>query len=181
MSGLVTMTPTSIDHVGTSASINANGGVDFEGVTSLSLNGVFKGGDDGFDNYVVMLSGTVSAGGAYVAHRYLSQGLPALGSDYTYEYLEAEGGNVTSVRTSKDHARFAGFNAPLIQGVTLNLYGPSLGSPTAWRSVTHNSYGSAAISDYAGTHSLSESYDGLTIFPASSTITGNVIVMGYAE
>jgi len=52
MSGLVTMPPTSIDHVGTSASINANGGVDFEGVTSLSLNGVFTGD---YDNYLMIV------------------------------------------------------------------------------------------------------------------------------
>jgi hypothetical protein len=50
--GLVSMTPSSIAHSGTSASINADGGVDFTAVTELSLNGVFT---SDYDNYLIVM------------------------------------------------------------------------------------------------------------------------------
>jgi hypothetical protein len=57
--GLVIMTPTSIAHAGTSASINADGGVDFTAVTSLSLNGVFT---SAHDNYLIVIRYVAASG-----------------------------------------------------------------------------------------------------------------------
>jgi hypothetical protein len=64
------------------------------------------------------------------------------------------------------------------------VYGPYLAQPTAYRSVTIENGGSpgvVGILDYAGTHSLSTSYDGIQLIPASGTITGQLTVFGLAQ
>lgn len=174
--GMVLINPTSIAYSGTSASIGANGQVTFTAVTSLSLNGVFSAD---FDNYVVSVRGSIATSGAGVRIRYRASGTDDSGTNYTQQYLEAEGTSVTSSRaTSENKGGVAGFNNAYPQGFSLNIYGPYLSQPTAWRSIDINAYLGAAISEYAGTHSLSTSYDGFTLIPDANSITGALQVMG---
>jgi hypothetical protein len=184
MSGLVTMTPTSIEHVGTSASINANGGVDFEGVTSLSLNGVFTGGDDGFDNYVIYLSGGDVSVDTDIKAKLRSNGLNTADTKYTRQNMNAQDASVNgSRRTSEDAGSIGVFRAAVPpNAIEAHFYGPALDQPTAWRIVTVTSGNGAEIMDRALTHSEGASYDGFTIYPEQNiSMTGNLIVMGYAE
>jgi hypothetical protein len=181
MDGLVTMTPTSIDHVGTSASINANGGVDFEGVTSLSLNGVFTGGDDGFDNYRVVINFIKDAGiSADMQMALRASGADAT-SNFTSQRLRARDVNVDGIRTND--SRFGDLGATsLYSGLEAHFYGPGLGQPTAIRTFSSAGRDNASLYDYAQTHSLDTSYDGFTIYSSNAeSFTGNLIVMGYAE
>ena len=183
MSGLVTMTPSSIDHVGTSASINANGGVDFTGVTSLSLDGVFQGGDDGFDNYVVMCHGVGSAETVSVDLWYRANGNDAKGVDYTRQQLRADAGTVAGDRPpTATSTRQLIVSSTALSAVEIYFYGPSLPKPTASRSVSVMGRNGARIYDHAATHSQPVSYDGFTLTVLNTdTMTGNLIVMGYAE
>lgn len=178
MDGLVTMTPSSIDHVGTSASINANGGVDFEGVTSLSLNGVFTGNHD---NYLVMLNvvATVDGSGVRFYLRASASGSDATGSDYADQSLVADNTPPYGHRYESQTSGRITLTGTTEAGCYWHIYGPYLAQPTATRSTTASSSKTATISDYAATHSLSTSYDGFTLF--NGTLTGNLIVMGYAE
>ena len=180
--GLISMTPTSIAHSGTSASINADGGVDFTAVTSLSLNGVFT---SDYDNYLLVMSETLGTGTAETLEiRFRAAGTDATGGDYAWQYLNATGSSTVGSRsTSQTLGRIANSSAssPNANGHTVHIYGPYLAQPTAWRSVDVNSNGAASIIDVAGTHSLSTSYDGCTILIGASAITGNVHVFGYEE
>ena len=182
MSGLVTMVPSSIDHVGTSASINANGGVDFEGVTSLSLNGVFTGD---YDNYLMIVGAINDTTGNVTLGTQLSVAgiADATVNSYTAQSLVASdtvysNGNRTtenSWNTRSPVIADAGWS-----GYEYHIYGPFLAQPTAMRAVTGIATSGAYMNETAGTHNQSTSYDGL-VFTVARSITGNLIVMGYAE
>ncbi len=71
-------------------------------------------------------------------------------------------------------------------GCEAHVYGPRLLQPTALRTVKVSDYNNAYITESAGTHAPvpdpNVGYDGFSIDTLSATtITGNVIVMGYAE
>ena len=174
--GMVLMKPTSITHSGTSATLGANGQVTFSAVTSLSLNGVFTAD---FDNYVISVRSVLASGAQGLDMRYRVSGADASGSNYTDQYLIASGTGVTPGRdASQTRLRIGATSDTLRTGHTVYIYGPALAQPTASRSVSADGISNARIYDNANTHSLSTAYDGFTIFPASSSMTGAVQVYG---
>lgn len=178
--GLIVMQPTSIAYSGTSASINADGGVDFTAVTSLSLNGVFT---SAYDNYLIVISGT-NAADYQMVYNLRAAGTDATGSNYTQQRLLATSTTVSGTRQSSEaFGRWGYFDSAYMNGYHLHVYGPYLAQPTALRSVSVYRNSGAYIADYASTHSLSTSYDGITLKPEASgtNSTGNVVVFGYEE
>lgn len=178
--GLVIMTPTSVDHSGTSASINADGGVDFTAATSLSLNNVFT---LSYDNYLIVVRSVASAG-VNIGMRMRGSGADDSGANYTYQVLNADGASTPSGARSTSqtkinvHATYGTQRA----GSNVHVYGPRLVQPTAVRSVSAPDYLSAYITDVAGTHNQSVGYDGFTLITGSATtFTGNIAVFGYEE
>lgn len=173
--GMVLMKPTSITHSGTSASLGANGQVTFSAVTSLSLNGCFTGD---FDNYVLSIRASAATGNQIVRGRLRSAGSDASGSDYVRQELFVDNTTVEGSRATIDFF-FAGITrSTLRSGAWTQIYGPALAQPTAMRLVSSDAYLNATISDYAGTHSLSTAYDGVTLYPSGSEMTGAVQVYG---
>ena len=177
--GLVTMTPTSVDHSGTSASINADGSVDFSAVTSLSLNGVFT---SGFDNYLIVFRGTVSANES-LRFKLRAAGTDTTGTNYVRQYLQASGSSAPNGARSaaQDNAIWGEGFAQQRIGCHWHVYGPALAQPTAVRVVSAMDELSASIIDSAVTHSLSTSYDGITLYVVADNFTGSVVVFGYEE
>jgi len=94
--GLVVMTPSSIAYSGTSASINADGSVDFSAVTELRLNGVFT---SDYDNYMVTWRGTTSTGTNIYA-RFGSGGGTPSATGYVDQRINADNTSVAAVRGS---------------------------------------------------------------------------------
>jgi hypothetical protein len=180
MSGLVTMTPSSVDAAGGTATINANGGVDFQNVVSVSLNGVFTSGDDGFDNYLIVMNFDASAA-QFSRINLRSSKTDNQAANYTTQRLRADGGSPNGSRATNLtywDVSYAGTN---LNGNTIHMYGPSLGQHTAARTVTVASASGAYLADYSMTHSSSAAFDGFTYSRVVGNMTGNIIVMGYAE
>lgn len=177
--GLISMTPTSITHSGTSASINIHGGVDFSSITSLSLNGVFT---SSYENYLIVLNSTLGSGSEPVYMRLRSSGTDDSGTNYAGQLTYADGTSETALRiTSQNQAVIAHVNSTAPSGDHIYIYGPYLATPTIIRDVNVNGASWARIVDCAAGHSLSTSYDGMTIFPNTSSISGNIHIFGYEE
>jgi hypothetical protein len=172
--------PTSVTYSGTSASIVGQGSVEFSAVTSLSLNGVFS---SDFDNYMIVVRATTSAG-VGLGIRLRTSGTDATATNYTRQTLNAYGTTVNSARATSD-SRFSGGDLYNTQrgGFIHHLYGPYLSQPTAHRMVSSVDYLSATIFDASGTHSLSTSYDGFTLYliSAGPNITGQLTVYGLVD
>lgn len=168
--------PTSIANSGGTASIGTNGQVTFSGVTSLSLNGVFSAD---FDNYAVALTGTISST-AFVRWRLFDGSADVTTGTYTIQHININGTSVTSGRdatkTWLDFTNWA--SGSLWSASMINIYGPALAQPTSVRFVNIDSNNSARIYETAGTHSLSTSYPGFSLFPSTGSISGTVSVYG---
>ena len=177
LGGMVLLTPTSISYSGTSASIGANGSVEFSAITSLSLNGVFSAD---YDNYMVSLRSVSSTSFSSFAARLRASGTDnSTASSYTFQILAADGTSVTGSRGSNDF--FNGFHvssSTARSGDTYYFWGPHLSQPTAVRQVSSVGYLSALIYDHAWTHNQSTAYDGFTIYSSSPNMSGLVSVYG---
>jgi len=171
------MVPTSIAYTGTSATTTASGSVEFTACTSVSLNGVFTGD---FDNYQIVIRGTSSA------NDYMEARLRASGVDedaswnyYTRQYIYADSTSIAGAISQQNEFRIGNFSNVQRWGAVTDAYGPYLAQPTAFRSVAVSDYASAYIEDYASTHSLSNSYDGITLLSrGTQTHSGVVSVYG---
>lgn len=177
--GLILITPTSVDKTGTgsTATINTNGSVTFATCTALSLNGVFTAN---YDNYMIVMRSLGSDNFRIIYGRLRTSGTNATSTaDYNYQYLSVDGTTVSAARSTNEGLWNLGWSsATWRSGLVMNIYGPYLSQPTAFRTVTVDSQTNAYIYDNAGTHELSTSYDGITIYPSANTFTGLVAVYG---
>lgn len=181
INGLVVMTPTSIASTGTgnSSSINADGSVDFASCETLSLNGVFT---SSYDNYMIVCRHSTS-GSSTIGGRLRVSGTDASGSNYVRQRLSADSTNVSGARSTGTELDInLAANTQRI-GWTMYVFGPQLSQPTAFRSVTVSDSSNARIFDFAMTHSLSTSYDGITLYPqaAATSFSGVVTVFGFNQ
>jgi len=174
--GMVLVSPTSITHSGTSATLGANGQVTFSAVTSLSLNGVFKAD---FDNYVIAFRHVMNTSGIAIAYRMRAAGADDSTSDsYTRQFLTVDGSTITASRSSSTNGSCGYASSTNMSGQQIYVYGPYLAQPTAVRAVDGDGAASATIFDVANTHNQSTSYDGITLFVGSNNLTGTVAVYG---
>jgi hypothetical protein len=176
--GLVVMTPSSIAYSGTSASINADGSVVFSACSSLSLNGVFTAD---YDNYMVTVRMKMGSSFPNLYMRLRALGTDASGSNYTRQYLTSSGTTTDANRLTSLTEATVGFTTAVEGGTNFYVFGPYLAQPTATRSVGVAGYAGAYLQDDACTHSLSTSYDGLTLFPSTSNCTGLLTVFGFNQ
>jgi len=180
LGGMVLLTPSSIAYSGTSATIGANGSVEFDAVTSLSLNGIFSAD---YENYMMVVTGTSSTDWGAVGARFRTS-TDENGSNYTIQRLDASGINVSAGRGTQTFARFMLLDNSVGSGGKTYIYGPYLSSPTAFRSVgVPADYAGNGVTtrDWAGTHSLSSSYTGVTLANefGSDTLSGAVSTYGF--
>lgn len=175
--GMGLIQPESITYSGTSAAITGLGSVEFEAVSSLSLNGVFS---SDFDNYMISLRliGNVAN---FPAYRLRSSSIDST-TGYVRQYLYAGSTTISGGRTTGTTEFYDfGTSTSLWAGSCSYWYGPSLTQPTAVRFIPVDARDAATINDYAGTHSVSTSYDGFTLFPNTGTFTGRIAVYGMVK
>ena len=173
---MVLVKPTSITHSGTSATLGANGQVTFTAVTSLSLNGVFSAD---FDNYVMSIRSNDSSGQVNILARLRASGVDADAANYTRQYLFVTSTSAAPARqTSQTYLFVGGSDNEQMSGDHVHIYGPALAQPTATRNVNITGQLGAYIQENACTHSLSTSYDGITLFGGVNSLTGALTVYG---
>lgn len=171
-------TSTAVTGAGSSATINTKGSVTFTSCATLSLNGVFS---STYDNYMIVVRHTASTNTALFA-RYRLSGTDASAANYTDQSLDADGTGVSSVRsTSQTGARYGVLSSSQRGGDVIYVYGPNLAQPTASRNNNAGAQSDAYIGDRATTHSLSTSYDGITLYTGSGTFSGLVCVYGAVQ
>lgn len=179
--GLISMTPTSIAYSGTSAGINADGGVDFSGIFELELRGVFS---TNYENYVLVINNTCT-GERTIVSQLMSGTTRDSALNYANQALFGNGGSVTGTRSTGAggfNIAFAGGSGTLTGGSHIMIYGPYLSQPTVFRSVISRPTSGAVTDERCGTNSSSSSYDGIYLsINSADTMTGTIHVFGYEE
>jgi len=174
--GLVVMTPSSIAYSGTSASINADGSINFSAVSNMTLNGIFT---SDYDNYMLTVRLT-STNNQSVAAQLTLAGTPA-NSGYAVQWIAAQSTTLSANRITSSATTYIGDMATVSSGFSCYFFGPSLAQPTAIRSVEIFGQNSAEIFDFASTHSTATSYDGLKMQTSIGTMTGLLTVFGFNQ
>lgn len=169
--GLAPATPTSIANSGGSASLTGNT-VTFSGVSSVSLNGCFTGD---YDNYRVLVSVT-NGSTADTYMRFRSAGTDATGNNYAYRQFVI--GSSTAIYAGTGTLFGISSGATTACKSSFDLFDPS--AATYSRAILSAvSNGVTGLYITASEHQLNTSYDGLTIYPSTGTMTGTVSVYGY--
>lgn len=169
--GLSMVNPTSIANSGGSAS--ASGGqVTFTGVSSVSLNGVFT---SAYENYRIVLRAFTASGSADTNMRLRASGTDNSANSYIRQYVIANAGTVSGANVTQTFLHVV-FSDTISGFGDFELNRPSLAETTQYKSL-------GGRSDYVlintGLHNVASAFDGFTLYPSASTITGNVRVYGY--
>lgn len=170
--------PTSVASTGAGnlTSIVGNGSVSFSTCETLSLNEIFS---DSYDRYMIVCEYVGSTTKTDLLLRLRASGTNATGNNYSFETLNGTGSTLSASRsTSQTSGRLSNASNNLRSAFVLHLYNPYLSSPTVYTTETVAGHATERILDNTGGHSLSTSYDGITIFPASGNFSGQITVYG---
>ena len=177
--GMVLLTPTSISHTGTSATVGANGQITFSAVSVLSINGVFTAD---FDNYVFVCQANANTSTNFDIRFRASGSDNSTANSYVAQRIDITSATLDGNRTTSNVANLTGIGSTGRSGLVTTVYGPFLAQPTVFRCVAAcNEGGNAYMIHTAGTHNQSTSYDGFTISNPSSParlITGTMTIYG---
>ena len=174
LAGLHFVTPTSVAGTGVSLS---GGTVSFSSATAVSVNGCFT---STYQNYVVMLTYVGSTANVLYWRERLS------GTDAATSYAYAANGrdvNGTSVGFSSASAT----QALVGQGATtaysqldVRIMGPNLARVTTMLGTIWSVSGGILYQSSIGaTHAVNTAYDGLTFYPDTGNITGELFIYGF--
>ena len=177
--GMDLITPTSVAGSGVTLS---GGQVTFTAATAVSVNGCFSAT---YDNYLMSITYSFASttGQPYLQARMRAAGTDATGANYGYTL--AQSFTSVTVPTSNFADTFArvgrsGDVNGALGGGTLQFFSPFLAERTKIIGDHSVPYSGTAIPRYFGAadHSLATSYDGVTIYPSASTLTGTLRVYG---
>lgn len=167
--GLVLVKPSSV----VNGTDNGKGTVTFSAQSSVSLNGVFN---STYNNYRMIIDYQVSA--AFPRIRLRANGSDATSADYSWQNLLFSNTSVSAERNTGDTT----WNLSGTSGLNVNMYLQiEIYNPFA----TVNTWGFSHAYQSGGGQSnhfrlnTSTSYDGFTLYPSTSTMTGTISVYGY--
>ena len=176
--GLVQTVPSSVEQSGGSASVNAQGAVTFTGVNSLSLNNIFS---SAYSHYRILFWTSTISAAANINMRMRASGTDK--SDNTYDWVrwitedtsaatkESAGGtNLARISYSAANDR---------QFCKIELANPNVAVITHAYFDTAHYGGSMGRMVGAFRQQSGQSFDGVTLFPATGTFTGTVACYGY--
>lgn len=178
--GLVPMSPSTVEKVGTSATATALGQVNFTSCTSISLNGVFT---SAYKNYRLIFRGYATADTNGEIYFRLRSGGVDKAANYTYVGTEATGSGVTAkAGGSAQTFYWFGYTYGLFPFATCDIQYPQENTWTTFIS-QHMSRLSSGIYSQALTGWQTENYsaDGFTLVTTGVPLTGSVSVYGYND
>lgn len=148
----------------------------FSAVSSVSINDVFT---STFENYLLKIIVTGSVENESLTTRFRIGGVDTSSATYIVQNLDANNTSVTALRGTQSSATISGVTSDHKSGIDVNLYSPQLAVVTAYSAFAAFSRVGGLIKLFAGTQTDTTQFDGITLFPVSGTMTGNIRVYGY--
>lgn len=180
--GLVPIRPTSATIATGTGSANAVGVVSFNGATAVSLNGVF--GTDTFLSYRVVVRIVTATS---LSSR-LDMKLRAGGTDNSGSTAYAHAGVQNIYGTATSGVGSGGLPYHYLGNLltegnsgTIDIHNPATTNRTTYQTYWMGWNGNIQTLFNGGVHSVNSVFDGLSIIPASGTITGQIQVFGYND
>jgi hypothetical protein len=178
--GMKMVVPTSVAVGSGSGSVDTNGAVTFSGASSVSLNGCFN---SSYDNYRIVFTNT-NASNAIFNMRMRASGTDnstasSYGTNYTYVALSGGAAAGNGYNNGTSWALDGSSNYYNSNG-HIDTFRPFQTEMTRIN-FSHTGLDGANYYNWTGggNHTQTVSYDGFTIYPTSSTISGTIRVYGY--
>lgn len=176
--GLSLITPTSIAASGGSGTISATGTVSFTSASAISLNGCFT---STYDSYRLVFSSLTASANVLLRLRWRKSGTDNSGATYYSGVHFTNWSGTAGVSTSSAGATSAAIIYLATGGGALSL---DVSTPLTRPTVT--GLGMATGPEDRGIYlssymNVTDTYDGVTFFPASGTIDGKLSVYGYRK
>lgn len=178
--GLAKIVPSSVAVGSGTGSADSLGNVTFSGVSSVSLNGVFS---STYDNYRINFQPTVaSATDADLLIYGRANGVNTT-TNTVSERIFQWSTTITGSETTTGRFGAISTTYPTWSQYSIEMKAPFLSQRTIWNS--SGAYVSNGGVPYQmllmGYIDLATSFDGITFYPASGTITGTVRIYGYTQ
>jgi hypothetical protein len=154
----------------------------FSAVASQSINDVFSAT---YDNYLIYFQGTGTTTNASLRLRMRVAGADNTSSEYSFATRYVDAGSSTGVTVSSGTTSlYLGdiYTRPCFTNIAIS--NTFLTDYTVYNSNSFNLFSTATSNTSivgGGALTVTTSYTGFTIFPASGTITGSVSVFAYAK
>lgn len=146
--------------------------------SSYSINSIFT---SDYSAYVLEMELTAASGSPICSLRFRASSTDNSASEYDYSLvIDNPTSPASALATGQTSGQFTKVGTAL-STTTLRVYRPATAEPTAWRSNYSTNIASPVQGLYAGGHEVSAAYDGITIIPASSTISGTIRVYALAQ
>lgn len=179
-SGLNLVSPTSIANTGGTAS-TSNGTTTFSGVSSLSLNGIFT---STYANYRIILRTVLAASAGNLNARLRASGSDNTSSVYQGIIFYAAANNTYGNQNSDYNINvwYAGNVDTFPAQYAYDITSPQQTAVTMMTSHAAGSRsGASGLAMYTGAFRFdaTTSFDGITFYPSTSNMTGNIRVYGY--
>ena len=153
----------------------------FSAVSSVSIDNVFS---STYDNYRIIFVGTLSETEADIAVQMRASGTDADTVNYAY-FLTARGVDSQPYDqiSSGQNRWFVGrIGSRGTSSCSFDLFSPALAARTTFHSQNFaDGTTTRFVQVGSGTHTLSNSYDGITFFPGGHNMTGNISIYGYSK
>jgi hypothetical protein len=172
----VMINPTSVAGTGVSLS---GGKVSFTSASTVSVNGCFS---SAYTNYRVVINAKYGSTSESLRLRMRTSGTDNSAGYYTHAIYTTHSGGPSRNYDANQSVGYIGWVADLTYNIMLEFSNPFASDYTGWVAQA-NGIGNqtAVVGTLWGFHNAQTSYDGFTIFPASSTVTGSLRVYGYRE
>lgn len=134
-----------------------------------------------YDAYRIIVSALAASGSPNVTLNMRASGTDNTSTNYHYQISIASNASTYPIRATSQNTMQLG-RADAVTGLMVSdIFGPALATQTQVMGMYAQGTTSAEITNLFGVHDVASAYDGFTLTPASSTITGSVYVYGYAK
>ena len=152
----------------------------FSAVSSVSINSAFS---SDYTNYALRIGDLVTAGGANLHFNYRASGVDNTDA-YPRELFLTQNGTIVNSRNDVAAAGYLTSAATdsFTYAVDAEIHSPYLSTPTTILSRSSGSDANGLMQNSVCTrHGVAASYDGITIYIASGSMTGSVSIYGYSK
>jgi hypothetical protein len=162
---------------GTAPGLTFIAGSTFSAVSSVSFNDLFSAT---YDNYIMWARVAGSTTLTPFLYRMRSSGSDDTTSNYDSQiFTSSSSTNSGSRATNATSGRIAAVKGSDWSGMQANIYAPFLAVPTIMTSESITAaVSSVTLENNCNSHDVSSSFDGITFFPNSGTITGEIRIYG---
>jgi len=168
--------PTSVAGTGVTLS---GGKVSFTSASTVSVNGCFS---SAYSNYRLVINARYGTSSDTLRLRMRSNGTDNSSAYYTHSIYTTHSGGPSRAYDANISNGYIGWVADISYNIMMDMHNPFAVDYTSWTSQANGiGTGTAVVGTLWGMHYAQTSFDGFTIFPPSSTVTGTLRIYGYRE